>query len=232
MCSTKSNRKDNIRRHVRNLHSDASENTKTILATIFKNYAKKSANTSSGSQEKCDENQSKQHSVQKSNTTSVIKFVGKLNIDAGEAGSPCKKRSDSPKDCSVIVNSSVNSMKTKEKPVTEPEDNALDSPDDVVYKPLTLEPPPLPPAMKPLKLIPPQDNIDIYRQLLSPYLRSAAKSKSSAQNETQASHKESTSGSSNNGIGGAAKGNSTMITKPPKKMYDKNEIFRSIMDKQ
>lgn len=41
MCSAKSGRKDNIRRHVRNLHSDSDDELRAILQKIFENFNKK-----------------------------------------------------------------------------------------------------------------------------------------------------------------------------------------------
>lgn len=208
------------------------------MAEIFENYNKKSSNESIISSDKCIEKPTENSSEQQSNATSVIKFVGKLNIDTDGADNISEKSSFLPEDCSVIVNNNCKALKTdhqtQNKTIIVPEENALDSP---VYKPLTLEPPRSSPFMEPLQLMPPQDNISIYRQLLSPYLKSAAKSKSNACNQTQINNDDSTAhtacASNNNSCSAlSTKGNIIIINKPPKKMYDKNEIYRSIMGKQ
>lgn len=104
MCSAKSGRKDNIRRHVRNLHSDSDDELRAILQKIFENFNKKK-NTSTekmtGSREGKTENmaQASANEVQQNAicveqpnetnatvnstnvvrniATSVIKFVGR-----------------------------------------------------------------------------------------------------------------------------------------------------------
>lgn len=45
LCSAKSGRKDNIRRHVRNLHSESDERLRQILEKIFDNFEKKKIET-------------------------------------------------------------------------------------------------------------------------------------------------------------------------------------------
>lgn len=106
MCPAKSGRKDNIRRHVRNLHSESDDELRTILQKIFDNFNRKKNEKKSTEQtsEKRDEKTEKKTldkpkefqqdapGVQASNelnvivnatkvvkniATSVIKFVGR-----------------------------------------------------------------------------------------------------------------------------------------------------------
>lgn len=101
MCSAKSGRKDNIRRHVRNLHSDSDDELRAILQKIFENYNKKKYELTekmSGSREEKTENvahdianpiqedaicieqpneTSAAVNVVRNIATSVIKFVGR-----------------------------------------------------------------------------------------------------------------------------------------------------------
>lgn len=107
LCPAKSNRKDNIRRHVRNLHSNSEKELESILSIIIENFSKKqnlrdkktenvySKGISDHSEvkRKSDETARAEAShiipraiveieaveIPKNNTTSVIKFAGRTN---------------------------------------------------------------------------------------------------------------------------------------------------------
>lgn len=259
LCPTKSNRRDNIRRHVRNLHSDASEGIKVVLATIIENYTKKSVIAVNSPKETFWEKSLDDSLEHQSNTTSVIKFIGKLDID--EAKNNADKELKSSSDCSVIVNtnaalnlihpsassstsSNVESALSATESVSsniEPCESKNNSPVDNIYNAIPLKSPSiLPPVIEPLQLLPPppQHNISVYRQLLSPYLKPTAKQKSNSVPLTTENLNNflnqipGTSTSTKHAENLIFKGNAIVIDKPPKKMYDKNEIYRSIMNKK
>lgn len=52
LCKAKSGRKDNVRRHVRNLHSDSGEKLETILTKIFNNFTKKQSQSTKKTENK------------------------------------------------------------------------------------------------------------------------------------------------------------------------------------
>lgn len=119
LCSAKSGRKDNIRRHVRNLHSESDEELRSILAKIFDNFEKKKNELSEKSIDAREKKTDKSHAIQTAKTavtnegnnsnedaikstgvvrniaTSVIKFVGRSQ-DIQLAHKEAEKTSPSP----------------------------------------------------------------------------------------------------------------------------------------
>lgn len=109
MCPARSGRKDNIRRHVRNLHSESDDELRTILQKIFENFNRKKkelTETTSAKREEKTENKARPETtnefqenticvqlpnetdepivnatkVVRNIATSVIKFVGRSQI--------------------------------------------------------------------------------------------------------------------------------------------------------
>lgn len=236
VCSAKSGRKDNIRRHVRNLHADSEERVALILKTIFDNFTlkqnrsikrpiptKKTENQNlsltNDSTAKCtkfpkpkpniivdDVNQIETSKVLRSNATSVIKFAGRAPIQMQE---------------DVINN---------RNPSAEKQTNKFDQPVstttvDVESPSYNLDLPPLNydpfPKFAPLKLNT-NTNLTVYRQLLSPYLRKAS--------ATDCNNKTTESGAEQPRINQTVKTitpPTKVIDRPPKKMIEKYEIYRN-----
>lgn len=212
LCSAKSGRKDNIRRHVRNLHANSDSKLQTILNTIFDNYANR-YNTD------VEHNESKQkteletieiESVKsiKNIATSVIKFAGKSTVRevnevfiALESSSPLKEYENDVDRCNSNQKNCQNLNSTNlESHIVQ---NNVECDLLKIYQPLTLDPLP---QMKPLPLLTTNtnSNLSIYRQLLSPYLkRSTTQPLFNADGEPIDAIK------------------STIIVRPPKKMVVK-----------
>lgn len=241
LCTAKSNRKDNIRRHVRNLHSNTDDELKTILTKIFDNFSSKqnqkfektdkngaSTATTSGSVDLetvtiLENNETT--NVPKNNTTSVIKFAGRMNqqkeclidlrADENRSIEP-NQRNDTPK---VKVSVPVTPTEIESYDVEEIAIN-LDPISEIETELPSLNCEPLSfdafPAIAPLPRINTNTNLNVYRQLLSPYLK---KSTSSVDKD-----KDSTSTRSQTTMNEPKA--ALVIDRPPKKMIEKYEIYR------
>lgn len=258
LCSAKSNRRDNIRRHVRNLHSSSKEELHTILEKIVENFTIKRNKTEEKGvhdtesmrrddirkcaviesteleivETECFANTEDDISVLSTpvnNTTSVIKFAGRVNppqqenliidleskteeVEAGDADTMEQTDLEITNNSSLLHQSDVVGGEVIENPVPE---TPTELP-TMNYKPLTFDPFP---EIAPLPLIN-TNNLSVYRQLLSPYL------KKTTNNSTQGRINSSQTVKPSNGIVGPAK-HTIVIDRPPKKMIEKYEIYRN-----
>lgn len=194
LCEAKTTRKDNIRRHVRNIHAETVDDVETILNEICRNHAERNKQTDKSSSkvkrkektekitkklvvpttttviERCHRDDGQQI---KNAPMSVIKFVGKSTapIDLVTDKSSCvvnllpTKNNDPKRDpCSAQDRSNT-------EPETMSDWNTFECGVEMpTYQPLTLDPIP---QMEPLPLLTTHNNsnLSVYRQLLSPYLR-------------------------------------------------------------
>lgn len=78
------------------------------------------------------------------------------------------------------------------------------------------------PAIAPLPLLSTNSNLNVYRQLLSPYLRKPTESSSAGSNVTSIDSEKG--GNKNFKLGSAT---AVVIDRPPKKMIEKYEIYRN-----
>lgn len=183
-CTVKCSRRDNIRRHVRNIHSH--ENVGEILRNIFQNYTNKSKKT-----DKIDVNYSKPKDA--NNATSVIRFIGKSTmplivheIQKQQVNEQIIHESDQK---AITMENTQNSSFTNETQpvilVNKIDNIPLNTIDieldknvgksDVIYQPLSLDPPPPIDHLIVQRSQQHCSNIKVYRQLLSPYLKPSAK---------------------------------------------------------
>lgn len=193
LCRAKSTRKDNIRRHVRNLHAESGVDVQTILDEIFRKYSERNKQTdvdntrnekTEDKPEKSDTSTAEPTVIErcsrddgqqvKNMPMSVIKFVGKASApidvvtEESRSSTVIQKNNDLPRpkpnQCDVRSQSYM-------EPMLASDWNTLQC--GVVmptYQPLTLDPIP---QMEPLPLLTTHinTNLSVYRQLLSPYLR-------------------------------------------------------------
>lgn len=169
LCTVKCSRRDNIRRHVRNIHSQ--DNMADILRTIFQNYAKNNQNN-----DKTDDVNKPKESR---NATSVIRFAAKRSspitvVPKVNHVAPIQHSDNSRVIVSnpeVLVSGNNELMNDGIATVSDVGANKMEN----VYQSLDLEPSPLP--MPSITTPRPQtcSNINVYRQLLSPYLKPSAK---------------------------------------------------------
>lgn len=147
LCETKTTRKDNIRRHVRNLHANEDINIDKILENIFTNFSKQFIDKGEKKTEQNSIYSNDDATIARNGLTSVIKFIGKSeeksNIDATKMNSEIDRK---------IREKEVQSSYTFTKSI---------------YKPLTLEPIP---SVEPTPLVI-KSNLNVYHELLSPYLK-------------------------------------------------------------
>lgn len=198
LCQAKSTRKDNIRRHVRNLHAATDVDVQTILDDIFRKYADRNGQTDSDhhskmmrKKEKTEKNPGISEASSSTATviehclredrkrvenapTSVIKFVGKatasidLVIDKSRSITLTPPRDDLPELDRFPARRGTNTESDAAS-----EWNTFECGVEIpTYQPLTLDPIP---QMQPLPLLTTRNNsnLSVYRQLLSPYLRRA-----------------------------------------------------------
>lgn len=250
LCSAKSGRKDNIRRHVRNLHADSEDELQLILQRIFDNFSKKRVGlkenktepeapmnvlvdkispdcvqqTNEINQTESAMETTKPTEIVRNNATSVIKFVGRTQ--------EVQQTQDEEQSSGVVVNNIVNnaisdktsssSTQLKKQNPTENESrtNSID-PIDVnlpSLEPLSFD---RFPTMAPLPLLNTNTNLNVYRQLLSPYLK---KPSEPAPSEAGNSKPVETTSSPNKSVKSAS---AVVIDRPPKKMIEKYDFFRN-----
>lgn len=244
LCSAKSGRKDNIRRHVRNLHSESDDELQKILEKIFANFEKKKnvpATNSNVVREKTEatvnENATeKEICVPESNNvieepiksaktvrniaTSVIKFVGRSqNIQVNH------KKEEYNSKANDVNRLTVDSTEPIQIEQNLPSSTVVESciPDPIAeigvslpsLEPLNYDPFP---DIAPLPLINTNTNLTVYRQLLSPYLKNKQSTATNENNTVLPQHSPNK----------CLKSNSTamVIDRPPKKMIEKYEIYR------
>lgn len=257
LCSAKSNRRDNIRRHVRNLHSSSEQELQIILEKIVENFTIKRNRKSDKTKVMVPDTESlRRNDIEKygviesteleivetecvakdddeisvlsepmNNTTSVIKFAGRVNasqqenlfidleskteqVQAGDADTMELTNISSPlHPTDVMMVKKVIENPIAETPRELPSMN---------YEPLTFDPFP---DIAPLPLIN-TNNLSVYRQLLSPYL------KKTTNNSTQDRINSSQAVKPSNSMVGPAK-STIVIDRPPKKMIEKYEIYRN-----
>lgn len=165
LCSVKCSRRDNIRRHVRNIHSH--ENVVDVLRAIFQRYStitKKTDKSVIDRDDKLLENVN--------NATSVIRFAGRIvpspSSSMAEQKQPTPAPESTAKTC-VIMESPVSDV----VPTTTTSSIAVSkqtSSDKTGGSRLSPPTEPLP-AQRPQSW----SNMSVYRQLLSPYLKPSAK---------------------------------------------------------
>lgn len=226
MCPARSGRKDNIRRHVRNLHSTTDDQMHAILRQIFANFTRKheprpastlaepptnkTDNEDSDSFTVDDPMESAESSplhrsdhaaasnvpnkeptgdvagqidgVQPKNiVTSVIRFAGRAPSSLIAHATTNKGQIEEPPPTQDVAQrrlSTVEGSVPTQKPADGsapplrhgPQENDLDLA-PLSYKPLNYEPLP---ELAPLPLLNTNNNLSVYRQLLSPYLRKPA----------------------------------------------------------
>lgn len=230
MCPAKSGRKDNIRRHVRNLHSNSGEEIQSILKKIFDNYAnkhnskvllstreneteKKNACVNAReTQSKDDVNEcevaipSARSSSLKNIATSVIKFAGRAQDQQPTSISDSQQAViQSTKEIHIDRNERrdpcSNTLKFN---LDQNVDTGVDL-NSYNYEPLNYDPFP---EITPLPLINTSTNLTVYRQLLSPYLKKSTKSNDEV--------------AMNANVGEPSLKSTTIkIDRPPKKMIEK-----------
>lgn len=196
LCRAKSTRKDNIRRHVRNLHAESGVDVQTILDGIFRKYSDRNKPTDVDGAKVMREEKTKSSPAKSETSTaaktvneqfhrddgqqvknmpmSVIKFVGKASapIDVVKEDARSSTVIQTHNDLSKSNQYDQHNQSYME-PVVANDWNTLEC--GVVmptYQPLTLDPIP---QMEPLPLLTTRNNtnLSVYRQLLSPYLRRA-----------------------------------------------------------
>lgn len=235
MCSAKSGRKDNIRRHVRNLHSNSGEEIQSILKKIFDNYAKKHDSKVLISMGE-NETEKKEASVDARETqpndnlnecevaiasernlslkniaTSVIKFAGRAQDQQLKSINDSQQAVIQPtKEIYIEQNERKDScLNTPKLNLNNTNlDQIADTGVDLAsfnYEPLNYDPFP---EIAPLPLINTSTNLTVYRQLLSPYLKKSTKSNDDI--STNANIAESN-----------LKSTTIKIDRPPKKMIEK-----------
>lgn len=193
LCRAKSTRKDNIRRHVRNLHAETGVDVQTILDEIFRKYSERNKQTDGDNSDAKREKRTEGNTGKLKTTTaltvqepcqrdvgqqirnssiSVIKFVGKasapIDLVTEESRSINLKSDLLTPDAGSARNIICNA-----EPETAPDFNTFECGVEMpTYQPLTLDPIP---QMEPLPLLKTRNNsnLSVYRQLLSPYLRRA-----------------------------------------------------------
>lgn len=247
LCSAKSGRKDNIRRHVRNLHSESDEELQQILDKIFDNFEKRKSGLTAFSnvvrEEKTEKSIAAINTVQIANVaacaqelslvempvgdvpvkpsgvvrniaTSVIKFVGRSqDVSTRQDGEYTVENPIQVEPESVEVEpEQPSSTATEHYPIAEIGVN-LPS-----LEPLNFD---AFPSIAPLPLINTNTNLTVYRQLLSPYLKKQPDSSCSTNSTDASTHPRGSPKKT-------YKLSSTMvIDRPPKKMIEKYEFYRS-----
>lgn len=254
MCPARSGRKDNIRRHVRNLHSTTDDQMHAILRQIFANFTRKheprpASTLAEATTNKTDNEDSDSFTVDatesagssplhrsdhaaasnlpnkepnsdvagqidsvrpKNIVTSVIKFAGRApssliahaTTNKGQTEEPPPTRDVAQRRLSTIECSAPAQKPadgTAPPPRHGPQENDLEMA-PLNYGPLNYEPLP---ELAPLPLLNTNNNLSVYRQLLSPYLRKPATVTRAA--ETANRPKQA----------------SVIIDRPPKKMIGK-----------
>lgn len=250
LCSAKSGRKDNIRRHVRNLHADSEDELQLILQRIFDNFSKKRVGlkenktepeapmnvlldkitpdcvqqTNESNQTESAKETTKPTEIVRNNATSVIKFVGRTQ--------EVQQTQDEDQSSGVVENNIANSAisdktsspstQSKKQNPTEHE-SRTNSIDPIGVNLPSLEPLSFDrfPTMAPLPLLNTNTNLNVYRQLLSPYLK---KPSEPVPIETGNSKPVETTSTSNKSLKSAS---TVVIDRPPKKMIEKYDIFRN-----
>lgn len=259
LCSAKSNRRDNIRRHVRNLHSSSEQELQIILEKIVENFTIKRNRKSNKTEQvftdteslRCDdsgklavvesteleiieteciakdEDEIMVINAPVNNTTSVIKFAGRVNPPQQEnliidLESKTEEVEIGNADTMELVNVEITNTSSRLhqtgvmlKEVIEIESNpAAETSTELPsmnYEPLTFDPLPEIAPLPPINT----NNLSVYRQLLSPYL------KKTTHNPTQDHINSSQAVKLFN-----AK-STIVIDRPPKKMIEKYEIYRN-----
>lgn len=250
LCSAKSNRRDNIRRHVRNLHSSSEQELQTILEKIVENFTIKRNRKSNKTEQVISDTESVRRddigkcgvvesteseiveteciakaedemsviSAPANNTTSVIKFAGRSRVNPPQQENLIIDLESKTEEVETstdleITNNSCRLHQTNVIGNELIENSAAKTPTDLPsmdYEPLTFDPFP---EIAPLPLIN-TNNLSVYRQLLSPYL------KKTTNNATQDRINNSQA------VVGPAKP-TIVIDRPPKKMIEKYEIYRN-----
>lgn len=223
LCPAKSTRKDNIRRHVRNLHSNSDDELQTILEKIIQNFSgkhkkKKSKKTektiSSGSGMEVAKTSECEPNKLIDNTTSVIKFAGRTNQPDENSLIDLGGSTECGNDLNLPVSTSQEEKQTEDEGINSSADIATELP-SLSYEPLNLDPFP---EIISLPMINTNTNLNVYRQLLSPYLKKATNSNEECSSKSmEEPAKESTKPSSKPII---------VIDRPPKKMIEKYEFYQ------
>lgn len=245
LCSAKSSRKDNIRRHVRNLHSESDEELRQILKNIFDNFEKEK--NKSNKDEKTEKSKTTMNIEESKNASvcanemiearkSIEEPIMSLNVVRNIATSVIKFVGRSRGVQSVHENEEIIAEQTKTT-VYEPErvqfdqkqqsSSTANEPDSIAeigvnlpsLEPLNFDPFP---DIAPLPLINTNTNLTVYRQLLSPYLKKQPASSSENSNskpmEPNGCLEKNFKLSSTTAM---------IIDRPPKKMIEKYEIYRN-----
>lgn len=226
------------------MHSESDEELQQILDKIFDNFEKRKTSLTADSgvvrEEKTDKSIAAQElsqversigdvtikpsGVVRNIATSVIKFVGRSQ-DVSTQEEKEEKNGAKPVEIAVdkpiqvepesveVAPEQPSSTATEHDPIAEIGVN-LPS-----LEPLNFD---AFPSIAPLPLINTNTNLTVYRQLLSPYLKKQPDSSSSSSNSTDASTQPRGSPKK------TYKLSSTMvIDRPPKKMIEKYEFYRS-----
>lgn len=245
LCSAKSGRKDNIRRHVRNLHSESEEELRLILEKIFENFANKKNGLNTGKithrEKKTETKAAKSATAGLANTipvanknvldnpnrsvvrniaTSVIKFVGRtqdvLQPQTEEIQPQSTHSAPEPSPSNTSEKQQTRHRSIEQLSQSEGDPIAETGVNLPSLEPLNLEPFP---HIVPLPFLNTNTNLTVYRQLLSPYLKKPSNtstdgSGSSSMVPANTSLKPGTS-------------MPMVIDRPPKKMIEKYEVYRS-----
>lgn len=250
LCTAKSGRKDNIRRHVRNLHADSEDELQLILRKIFDNFAKKKHESSAPKENKteksdttlnvveiemacaeqtnetnrslepmeCMEETTNSSEIVRNIATSVIKFVGRApDVQLAQNKSPSRS-SREHKITSPAINDKAEPNPAKPKSQHSIEKDSI--PEIGVnlpsFEPLSFD---QFPDIAPLPLLNTNTNLNVYRQLLSPYLKKQSEPTPKVDSnirpiEPQKSPKVRPTAT-------------VVIDRPPKKRIEKYDIYRN-----
>lgn len=224
LCSAQCSRRDNIRRHVRNIH--ANENIVEVLRTIFQRYSKKIKKTEQNAIDD-DENDESGASVIVHNVTSVIRFA-KSNTNAlpvtGQSSASAEPKRSSARP-STDGSSNADMQLTDGDETPSDVSSKPPTPSDYASSPsqASNSPTPTPPTTVEQKPM----NMHVYRQLLSPYLKPSAKWRNMANEELQNSTPENPNQKLDAPTNNVRKGANTIdANKPPRDQY---AIYRRIL---
>lgn len=257
LCSAKSGRKDNIRRHVRNLHSETDDELRSILEKIFDNYDRKKnglvvkstkvreekteSEKPTNDQDNVPEANEMSERVEEANSapspvlniaTSVIKFVGR-----SQDIQPHREESLNRVQSSIVLNQETSlteqcNENLVERKLSESNSNeTVDGPTDPIAEiGVNL------PSLEPLNFDPYPDiaplpllNTNTNLTVYRQLLSPYLKKPTNSNDESSHnSSKESNEIATNKQIHASSTQTTAMvIDRPPKKMIEKYEIYRN-----